>query len=255
MFKKLISFFTKHSAHASTFLFFAGFLFDSIMLPDLEDPIARYIGLGYLCIIAFLIAFRELIVASNKATKTEQKLYSLATFGVAYCSGSALSFVFIYAIRSAALSVSWPLFLIFIICILANEFVSTHNFRLTLDIGILFVAMLFFTVFNVPLLLKQQNDMTFAISVLITVVISILYITCLQFTSEGAKEETGRGYALSVGIPMFFGMLYFLNVIPAVPLSLKEGGVYHSVVHTEAKEFIAKEEIDTRSFSKYRTPV
>jgi hypothetical protein len=52
----------------------------------------------------------------------------------------------------------------------------------------------------------------------------------LRFTSESAEEEASRMYALSIGIPMFIGMLYFLNVIPAVPLSLANGGVYQSLL-------------------------
>jgi Protein of unknown function (DUF2914) len=56
-------------------------------------------------------------------------------------------------------------------------------------------------------------------------------------------------YSLSVGIPMFIAMLYFLNMIPGVPLSLTEGGVYHHVIKTESGSYVVEEEIDTRMFS------
>jgi hypothetical protein len=54
---------------------------------------------------------------------------------------------------------------------------------------------------------------------------------------------------------MFIGMLYFLNVIPAVPLSLAKSGVYHSVVKSDGGEFVAQKEEDTRMFSGLRTVV
>ena len=42
----------------------------------------------------------------------------------------------------------------------------------------------------------------------------------LKKTSETAEKEAGRSVALAIGIPMFVGMLYFLNAIPAVPLTI-----------------------------------
>ena len=254
MYRKLVSF-TKLTSHFPTIIFVFGFVFDAIMLPDLEDPIARYIGCAYLFAIAFLIMFREWLVSRNTASLIEQRIYSLTTFGISYFSGSALSFIFIYAVRSAQISVSWPLFLILFLCILANEFVSTHNFRFMLDIGILLMAVLFYAIFNMPLILKVQNDTTFGIAVAVTIVISLIYIYLLKFSSENAYEQVGRGYALAFGIPMFVAMLYYLNVLPAVPLSLANAGVYHGIVKNGDGEYIAQKETDLRRFAQYRTPV
>lgn len=242
-------------AHSTTILFVLGFIFDIVMLPGIDHPITRYIGLAHLCIVAFLIMFREIVISRNTASRAEQKLYSFASFGIAFSSGAALSFIFVYAMRSAAFLVSWPLLLLLFICILTNEFVAAHDFRFTLDVGVLLIATLFFVIFNTPVLLKMQNDWIFALSVAISIGISLLYLFLLQFTSESARYEAPRTYALAVGIPMFVGMLYFLNVIPAVPLSLKEAGVYHSIVHTSSGEFIATGENDDRMFKKYRTTI
>lgn len=250
---------TKYTAHTTTILFVLGFVFDMVMLPEIDHPITRYIGLTHLGIVAFLIMFREWIVSRNTASHFEQKLYSLASFGISFSSGAALSFIFVYSLRSAALSVSWPLLVILLICIIANEFVSTHDFRFTLDVGVLLVAILFFIVFNMPIVLKIQNDITFALSIGVSIGISLLYLFLLQFSSESARHEAPRVYALAIGIPMFIGMLYFLNVIPAVPLSLKKAGIYHSVIHTDIGEFIAQDEIVQKSifqkFLYFQTPV
>lgn len=226
-----------------------------LILPEIDDPKARYFGAAYLLGIAVLIMFREWLVSRNTATLTEQRIYGLSTFSIACLSGSALSFVCIYAFRSAALSVSWPLFLVLAICILANELVSTHNFRFTLDVGVLYVAVLFYVIFNMPLLLKEQNDIVFGISIASAVGLSLLYTYFLRFMSDTAKFEASRIYALAFGIPMFVGMLYFLNVIPAVPLSLKTSGIYHNIIRTSSGDFIGQVEKDTRSFSNIRTPI
>ncbi len=252
MYQKLTTLST-YTAHATTILFVVGFLFDMFILPDINDPLTRYIGVAYLGAVALLIMFREWLVSRNTASQMEQKLYSVATFGIAYFSGSALSFVFVYALRSAALSVSWPLFLILLICMIANEYVATHNYRFTLDVGVLLIATLFYTVFNIPILLKTQNDATFAIGIGVSIAISLAYIYLLKYMSETAYDEAPRAYALAIGIPMFVGMLYFLNVLPAVPLSLKDAGVYHGIVKTVSGEYIAQGEPDSRFLTRFRT--
>jgi hypothetical protein len=244
---------SKH--HITTLLFIGGFIFDLIILPEAGHTLTVWIGALYLTIVASAIALREWIVSQNTASKTEQRIFSTLTFVIAYFSGSSLSFISVYAIRSAAFSVSWPLLFILLLCILVNELVSSHDFRFTLDVGVLLLALLFFIVFNVPILFKVQNDMTFVVSLGISIAISLGYLFLLQFTSESASEELSRLYALGVGIPMFIGMLYFLNVIPAVPLSLHNGGVYHSMVRDTAGNFSAIQEKDTRLLSGLRVPI
>lgn len=241
--------------HINTLLFIGGFIFDLVILPDAGHVATIWIGSIYLGIVAFSIAAREWVISRNTATETERKMFSFLTFAIAYFSGSALSFVCVYAIRSAIFAVSWPLLLVLLLCVLANELVSSHHFRFNLDVGVFLIALFFFVVFNVPILLKVQNDVTFLLSTGIAIGISLLYVYCVSFTSESAQEEAPRSYALAVGIPMFIGMLYFLNVIPAVPLSLAEAGVYHSVVREESGIFRALQEDDTRVFSILRTPL
>ncbi len=241
--------------HINTLLFVGGFIFDLIILPEAGHVATMWLGTVYLSIVAFAIAFREWIISRNTASKGEQRWYSFLTFCISYFSGSALSFISVYSIRSAAFAVSWPLIILLLVCALVNEFIGAHHFRLTLDIGVLLIATLFFVVFNLPVILKVQNDITFLISVVITIVISFVYVYVLRYMSESAEEETPRLFALACGIPMFLGMLYFLNVIPAVPLSLASGGVYHTVVKEESGAFYATKEEDIRMFAQLRVPV
>jgi len=252
---KFLNLIKESKRHATTLLFIGGFIFDLIILPEAGHTLTIVIGFVYLSIVAIALALREWVIARNRATKGEARLFSFLTFAIAYFSGSALSFVCVYAIRSATLSVSWPLFILLFVCVLVNEVVSSHQFRFTLDVAVFLIALLFFTIFNVPVLVNIQNDATFLASVIVTIVLSLLYIRLLQSTSESAHEETPRLYALAVGIPMFIGMLYFLNIIPAVPLSLASSGVYHMVTKNEEGGYTTTKELDTRVGHSLRIPV
>lgn len=250
--RRYFEFFKKHS---TTFLFVFGFLTDMFLLPDIDNPVTKYIGLSYIFGIGGLIVFREWAISRNKADKVEEKLFSFSSFGIAYLSGSALSFVFVYALRSAAFSVSWPLFLILIISMIANEFFPNHTYRFTLDIMVLFIAVVFYIVFNMPFLLKTQNDTVFALSVLASMTIAFIYSLVIHKISETTEEEASKMFALSFGVPMFIAMLYFLNLIPAVPLSLRDGMVLHSVKRDESGNYHILEEKDTRFLSSLRNQV
>jgi hypothetical protein len=245
----------ENAKHINTLMFVGGFIVDLVILPDAGHVLTIWIGLIYLGIVATSIALREVVISRNTASVGERRMFSLLTFSIAFFSGSALSFVCVYALRSAIFAVSWPLLILLLVCVLANELVSSHHYRFSLDVGVFLIALLFFLIFNLPVLLKVQNDVTFLASVAITIVISLCYIYILSFTSESAEEEAPRAYALAFGIPMFIGMLYFLNVIPAVPLALADGGVYHKVVRSESGAFTGQLEEDSRFFSYFRTPV
>ncbi len=231
---------TSSFRHFSTVIFFAGFAFDLIMLPDFSEVIAKVIGLGHILVVATFIIMREWVVSRNRADETEARVFSFLTFFISFSSGAALSFVFVYAIRSADILSSWPFFLILLCCMFVNEFVGTHDFRLMLDVGVLFVAILFYSIFNVPYILKTENDFVFGASVVIAIVASLIYLRILRKSSETARNESAHGHALAVGIPMFVAMFYFLNLIPAVPISLKDVGVYHYIEKTDSGDFTLK---------------
>lgn len=250
----LKKFYKSATSHANSVLFTIGFIFDILVLPDAGHEFTIWIGGFYLSVVATLIAFREWIISRNTASLREAKIYNWLTFGIAYFSGSTLSFASVYSIRSADFLVSWPLIFILLMCVFINEVISARYFRFTLDVGVLIIATLFFLIFNVPNVTKVQNDGMFLLSAILAVVASLIYATFLQFFSESAKEELSKLYALSVGIPLFAVMLYFLNIIPPVPLSLAHAGVYH-YVEREGGAFVTKKEIGHRFFESLRTPV
>jgi hypothetical protein len=241
----IISYLKAGYHHIATVLFFVGFIFDSINLPEPGDPLAKYLGIFYIVALAVLLLVREYIVAANTASRFEQKLYSFTTLGIALISGAILSFVFIYYFRSAEILVSWPLFLALGLIIVTNEVVSSHSFRFMLDLGVLMVSLIFFLVFNIPLFVGEQNDTIFVISVCLATLLSFIYLYILSFSSEQAKVFTHKAYAVAVAVPLIVMMLYFTNLIPAVPLSLKKADVYHNVSRTGNGNYLVAKEVNS----------
>ena len=95
--------------HVNTLIFLWGFAFDIFILPDIKSIEAKWIGLFYILMVALFIYFREWVVSRNRADVWEAKLFSASSFIISFFSGSALSFVFVYSMRSAELTSSWPI--------------------------------------------------------------------------------------------------------------------------------------------------
>lgn len=253
MITSLVQKLQKHIRHIASGLFFFGFAVDMFLLPDVNDVLSRYIGLIYILSLAVIIIVREIVTLDASSGKAKQTFYSMLTFAIAYFSGSALSFVFVYAWRSAALSVSWPIFVILFLCMLANELISSRKLRSIVDISVLIIASLFYILFNVPFLIGKQNDWVFFLGLVLALTLSFFYIK--MFNRLTKRDQQLENYLLAILIPTLVGGLYILNLMPAVPLSIKSENVYHYVQRSGANYLVLDEAASSSIFDIFRTPV
>jgi hypothetical protein len=70
--------------------------------------------------------------------------------------------------------------------------------------------------------------------VFITIFIGILFI----FIRNRFNESKKLIFFLILGIYAVVNFLYFKNLIPPIPLSLKDGGIYHSIQKNSAGDYI-----------------
>jgi len=68
-------------------------------------------------------------------------------------------------------------------------------------------------------------------------------VLILNFTAPVRKKNAYRSLFISIGsVYLAFNLFYFSNVIPPIPLALKEGGIYGFVGRTEDGGYIAREQ-------------
>jgi hypothetical protein len=83
----------------------------------------------------------------------------------------------------------------------------------------------------------------FIISGLLSLAIIALYVRALQYLLPPlVKREKTRIAWIIAGIYITFNILYFSNIIPPLPLALKDGGVYHSILHNADGTYTLTEE-------------
>jgi hypothetical protein len=98
-----------------------------------------------------------------------------------------------------------------------------------------FFALYAYLIFALPLYVHRLGPEVFMWSTVFAVLLFALFICVLSFSGRSRLASTlpriMAGSALVVGAVVF---LYFSGLIPPIPLTIKESGIYQNVVHTEA---------------------
>lgn len=237
--------------HFKTLSFIGGFALDIILLPKTTSPHYMWIGPIDITVILLLIVIRQSIKRSlNRrgkrikkdlknakeqedkekiSTKTGwhkflEKSNSWATYGVSFFLGTLLSHTLVYYFRSSDMLQMWPIFLIVLLAILANEFL----YGTIPDILLFYIALTFFFIFNVPIALNRVNTYTFFVSILVSVIVTSILSVIIQRIYLSSKEFIML-IIFSIIFPFLVLQLYYMNYIPAVPLALGESGFYSKV--------------------------
>ncbi len=228
-------------SHIVSCVFLLGFVFDIFILPDVEHFLTVILGTSYITFFSICLFWRELIIKNNKVDDEEKDTYRILTFLISFFSGSSLSYIFTYSLRSADFGLSAPLLIIFFIVLIANEVVGTHRFRLIFDYTLLIIVSSFYNIYMMPLLTGSFDDRTFYISIFSSALIIYFYTSFFSSYSEFGHIIKPKGNALAFTVPLaaFFLVLNFL--LPPVPFTIEKIIVTSKNVSLEKdKTFLAK---------------
>jgi hypothetical protein len=144
--------------------------------------------------------------------------------------GGLLSTLLVFYFRSGSLRVSWPFFLVLGAAFVANERLKQHYTRLYFQLSLFFLSLFCFTIFILPVVLHSIGRLIFLLSGAVSLALLYLFLRLLQSVT-GDKVAT-RSRTLKTCIAAIFvtmNLLYFLNLIPPIPLSLQDASVDHSI--------------------------
>ncbi len=157
--------------------------------------------------------------------------------------GGLLSTFLVFYFRSTELSATWPFLLMLTAAFIANERLKKHYARLTFQISLFFLSLLAFTIFIVPVIFHRIGTDIFLISGAISLVLLSLFLYGLKIVTKEKFTKSKKMLAYSIaGIYLGINILYFANLIPPIPLSLKDGGVYHSLYRNRSGDYVVEAE-------------
>ncbi|HEY4493868.1 MAG TPA: DUF2914 domain-containing protein [Candidatus Paceibacterota bacterium] len=239
-------FFHKYEATLSALTLFLGFIFDYFTLNRIDFFWDNFFIVLYLLCSGIGIVIINLYESGKLPKEIFENVYTFLPFLIQFAFGGLFSAFVVFYSKSASLFTSGAFVLILLALLVGNEFFKERYSKLVFQVGIYFVSVFSFSIFFIPVLTKKMGAGTFLLSGLVSLgLISVLIFIIYRFTPE-RYQGNARFLAVTVlGLYIFINILYFANIIPPIPLSLKAGDVYHSVEKKSSGQYVAVGEVDT----------
>lgn len=229
--------------HWMSAAFILGFVVDNLTLNRVDQIFDNVVLATY--VILAMVSLALLYMSGAGKLEGQFGLFSkrYAPLLVQYSFGGLLSGMLIFYGRSGAWGESWPFLLIILLAIYGNETIKDRVTRLLYNLSILFVGLFSYVVLIVPVLTGAMGPWVFVGSGLLAVFIMYWFVQLLHQIIPNFLQLQMRAIVFIIGsIFVGFNALYFTNIIPPIPLSLKEVGIYHSVVRFENGDYQLKYE-------------
>lgn len=145
-----------------------------------------------------------------------------------FAFGGLFSVFLIFYGRSGALLANLPFFLILIALLVGNEFFRTRYQKLTFNTAVFYTALLAYLIFAVPVVMSEMGPAVFVMSGIASLLLFTGYVSVLPF-EEDRRFEQNRLLARGLSVFLVIALLYVLNLIPPIPLSLKETRIAYDI--------------------------
>lgn len=168
---------------------------------------------------------------------------TFSPFLMQYAFGGLLSGFFVFYSRGTSLSASWPFLALLLFLLVGNEFFRTRYQQFTFQVSILFFVLYSYMIFFVPIVAGSIDVWVFLLSGVVSVVVIGVLLYGFSYLMPTTKHHLGTTVAASIGgIFLTVNVMYFFNILPPLPLSLKEVGMYHNITRTAGGYLVMGEE-------------
>ncbi len=207
-----------------------GFVFDALTLTRVDEFWENFWVIAHLAIVTIAALLANLIENEPGAEENPAKLHFWLVNIMQFFFGGIFATYLVFYFRSGTIVESWPFLALLAAAFVANERFKRHYARLTFQIALLFLAYYAFAIYLMPILLHRISTGVFLLSGAVAVTVIGLFIAILgRFSRERFAGRARWAVPLSIaGILISVNALYFANLIPPLPLSLKDAGIYQS---------------------------
>lgn len=239
--QKKAGFISRHHRLVSTIVFIAGFIWDGATLTFVDLSGAAVILGCYLAVIAAGIIIYQ-AVTSRHREGWKRKIVGIIPYVIQFMFGTLFNASLIFYTRSAEISASWPFLLFLLLAIFSNELLRKKQDHITFQIVLFFLAEFLYFVFALPIISGRIGSDIFILSGLISLAILAIVVFVVSKVARERSLETRTVRILIVIV--FYSALnycYFTNLIPPIPLALKDSGIFHSVTKVGADYVVSYE--------------
>jgi hypothetical protein len=234
----------------------AGFVFNALVLTRVDLFWENFWIVVHLLIVSVCIVLINREADRSPASELEKEKdpshiqFWLITV-LQFTFGGLMSTFIVFYFRSGVLAVTWPFFLMLGSAFIANERLKQQYARTAFQIVFLFLSLLLFAIYFVPVLTHKIGPSTFLLSGAVSLILIFIFLGILRITAKKRFHEN-RAPLMRwiVGMFIVINALYFLNLVPPLPLSAEDAGVYHLVARTAEGNYAVQTETPQGLFAK-----
>ena len=207
-----------------------GFTLDNFALKRVDFIWGNVLLFTYLAVATVSIVLFHLIQSGRLRGKFFLWILPFTTIAIQFGFGGLFSgFVILYS-HSAAYATSWIFVVLLAALMIGDERFREHYTKFAIQASILFVALISFMIFFLPVVTGKIGTIMFLVSQAVAIGVTVLFVRAFALLAPDVFRESKWTFRKSAAsIILIFNVLYFTNANPPLPLALKEAGVYHSV--------------------------
>jgi hypothetical protein len=231
--RQIVAWLERNEHYIASIALVWGFVFDNLMLRRIDVWLDNIMLVTYLSVFTCGIILIDLYDADVIRGRRLRYARAVMPFPMQFVLGGVFSICTVFYLRSASIATSWLFLLLLLGMLIGNEFFRSRYTQFNFQFSVLFIAVFSYSVFAVPIALGKMGPDVFLQSGLVSLAIISTLILIFIFFIPHRIKKSARALAISIGsIYIAMNMLYFFNIIPPVPLSLKDSGVYHSITRS-----------------------
>ena len=231
MFKKILAWLQKNERHLGALVFVVGFITDVLTFTLLDISLVNLVFAAYLALAAVcILAGHFLVSRKGSGGVVRRTLVVILPLAAQYLLGNLLSGFLIFYTKSSVLLVSWPFLILLALVFIGNEWFRKYRDRIVFFTTLFFFSLYAYAIFALPLLVRSLGPVIFIQSTLAASVLFALFLLILWQCGRARLAGSVKaiiGSALLVLIIVVAS--YFSGLVPPIPITLKEGGIYHGV--------------------------
>jgi len=240
--QSLKEFYTKNERHISSGALLFGFIIDNLTLTRIDLLLSNLILFSYLFTASISIIFINAYKNESLKGWVADKIAFVAPLLLQFAFGGLFSGFIIFYSRSGTLSTSWLFIVILAVLLIGNEFFKKQYIRLVFQVNILFIALFLFLIFYVPVIVGKMGAWIFLLSGVLSFLGIWLFVQLLKNITPFFVKRSNSFIRIGIiSTFIFINILYFTNIIPPIPLSLKDAGIYHKVERIDGNYFAEEE--------------
>jgi hypothetical protein len=240
------NFVKKNEKYISPIALFGGFVIDSFTLQRIDLLFENIILGSYLILSGLFIFIISLIDIGKIKNSFLVKIRPFMGIILLVFLGGIFSGFTIFYVRSANFFSAWPFLFLLIGVMVGTEYLKKYFTRMTILFSVFYFALFSYLIFLVPIIIKKIGPGVFILSGVISLLVIYGYVRLFEkFAQSGFKNIKIDIFRLVSGVFVLVNILYFTNIIPPIPLSLKDADVYHYIERSGSQYTVLDEK---RSF-------